>query len=199
MKILHYSLGMPPYRAGGLTKYCMDLMKVEQEEGHQVELLWPGVLNGGKTKIKKKKRKYHFENYEMINPLPVSLLGGIKDFAAYTRKVESKPFVDFLENNHYDVIHLHTIMGLPKEFLEVAKMLRIRVVYTSHDYFGICPTGSMLRDDKQCEFDRECTHCANCCRNAMSIKKARILQSVPYRALKGIPHIDVLKKIRNKK
>jgi hypothetical protein len=25
MKILHYSLGFPPYRTGGLTKYAVDL------------------------------------------------------------------------------------------------------------------------------------------------------------------------------
>ena len=59
MKILHYSLGLPPYRAGGLTKYCMDLMKVQQEAGHQVEMRWPGVLSDGETKVIQKKRKYH--------------------------------------------------------------------------------------------------------------------------------------------
>lgn len=30
---LHYSLGLPPYRSGGLTKYCTDLM-VEQAKSN---------------------------------------------------------------------------------------------------------------------------------------------------------------------
>ena len=44
MKILHYSLGFPPYRTGGLTKFCMDLMKEQVKEGHEVSLLWPGEI-----------------------------------------------------------------------------------------------------------------------------------------------------------
>lgn len=31
MKILHYNLGLPPYRSGGLTKYSTDLM-IEQSK-----------------------------------------------------------------------------------------------------------------------------------------------------------------------
>ena len=26
MRVLHYTLGFPPYRSGGLTKYALDLM-----------------------------------------------------------------------------------------------------------------------------------------------------------------------------
>ena len=32
MKILHYFLGFPPYRSGGLTKYAFDLMTAQVEE-----------------------------------------------------------------------------------------------------------------------------------------------------------------------
>ena len=32
MKILHYSLGFPPYRSGGLTKFSMDLMREQIRE-----------------------------------------------------------------------------------------------------------------------------------------------------------------------
>ena len=44
MKILHYALGFPPYRTGGLTKYCIDLMLTQVEQGHEVALLWPGQI-----------------------------------------------------------------------------------------------------------------------------------------------------------
>ena len=44
MKILHYSLGFPPYRSGGLTKFCMDLMEQQIKDGHEVALLWPGAI-----------------------------------------------------------------------------------------------------------------------------------------------------------
>lgn len=44
MKLLHYALGFPPYRSGGLTKLCVDLMAQQAEEGHTVAMLWPGQM-----------------------------------------------------------------------------------------------------------------------------------------------------------
>ena len=43
-----------------------------------------------------------------------------------------------------DVIHIHTFMGLYAEFLEAAKQLQIKTVFTTHDYYAICPKGNML-------------------------------------------------------
>ena len=45
MRILHYSLGFPPYRTGGLTKFTMDLMRQQVKDGHIVTLLWPGEMH----------------------------------------------------------------------------------------------------------------------------------------------------------
>ena len=42
MRVLHYTLGLPPYRTGGLTKYATDLMLSQAEAGDSVALLWPG-------------------------------------------------------------------------------------------------------------------------------------------------------------
>ena len=44
MRILHYALGFPPYRSGGLTKWCVDLMVQQAKEGHEVAMLWPGKM-----------------------------------------------------------------------------------------------------------------------------------------------------------
>ena len=56
------------------------------------------------------------KNYELMNPLPVALDEGIKDFEAYMRSCDRKIYVDFLEHIKPDVIHIHTLMGLHKEF-----------------------------------------------------------------------------------
>lgn len=42
MKILHYILGFPPMRGGGLTRYVVDLMHAEKELGHDVYAMYPG-------------------------------------------------------------------------------------------------------------------------------------------------------------
>ena len=45
MRILHYSLGLPPYRSGGLTKYCTDLMVEQAKSNDEIFLLFPGRMN----------------------------------------------------------------------------------------------------------------------------------------------------------
>ena len=194
MKILHYSLGLPPYRAGGLTKYCMDLMHAQKKAGHEVELLWPGRMTDKETKIKKKKKKYDIVNYEIINPLPVSLLGGIKDVEAFTKPCEINVFLDFLKEEKYEVIHLHTLMGLAVEFLEAAKRLGIKLVFTTHDYFGICPTCSLMIDDELCTVEKQCNVCGYCNRYASSKRKIEIKQGLIYRNVKKLKIAELLKK-----
>ena len=62
MRILHYSLGFPPYRRGGLTKYCLDLMAAQEMQGNVVAMCWPGeigIIKKKKVAIKKKKKIQH--------------------------------------------------------------------------------------------------------------------------------------------
>ena len=70
MIILHYFLGFPPYRTGGLTKYAFDLMLSLKEKGHDVLALWPGEIKSYKSnpRIKKRKSISGIDNYEIINP-----------------------------------------------------------------------------------------------------------------------------------
>ena len=51
MKILHYFLGFPPVRNGGLTKYALDLAFGEQEQGNEVAFLVPGKKYLFKEKV----------------------------------------------------------------------------------------------------------------------------------------------------
>ena len=44
MNILHYSLGFPPFRRGGMIKYCMDLIGEQIKAGYNVSLIWPGEI-----------------------------------------------------------------------------------------------------------------------------------------------------------
>ncbi len=80
MKILHYALGFPPYRSGGLTKYCIDLLLAQKAAGHDVAMMWPGAFSfsGHFVRLKKSKRliknsqnKFVIDSFEVINPQPV--------------------------------------------------------------------------------------------------------------------------------
>ena len=196
MKILHYSLGFPPFRSGGLTKFCTDLMKEQVKEGNEVALLWPGEMQifSPKIKIKRNKDYCGITSYEVINPAPVSYDEGIKDINAYESEGDKDTYINFLSDYKPDVIHLHTFMGMHRSFLVAAKELNIRTVFTTHDFFPICPKVTLFRNNEAC-FDKKCINCPQCNETALSLKKIYLLQSRLYRNLKDS---NIVKKLRKK-
>lgn len=196
MKILHYSLGFPPYRTGGLTKFCIDLMEQQVKEGHEVSLLWPGKINlfGRKTKIKKNKSINGVGNYEVINPIPVPFDEGIKGFDVFTSLGDARTYKMLIDNIKPDVIHIHTLMGLHKVFLDVAKKKKVKLVFTTHDFFPICPKVTMFRHGQICSCIDSCKECGECNNSALSIRKMQILQSPMYRMFKDLKFVKKLRK-----
>lgn len=196
MRILHYSLGFPPYRTGGLTKYCTDLMLEQVEQGNEVSLLWPGEIRilAEKTKIKNRKKWNGIGSFEIINPLPVPLDEGIADIDVYTKAVDEGIYEEFLKAQKLDAIHIHSLMGLHKEFLMAAHKLGIRTVFTSHDYFGICPKVTLYHDGVVCDNDHHCSDCVQCNQTALSLKKIMVLQSPLYRKVKNTAIVKAMRK-----
>ena len=200
MKILHYALGFPPYRTGGLTKFCIDLMVQQSKEGHVVGMFWPGKMGflNNKTRIKKHKsvliKEQELLNFEIINPLPVSFDEGIVDIKAFTKNVETEAYRDLLNFYKPDVIHIHTLMGLHKNLLEVAKKKGIRIVFTAHDFFPLCPKVTLYRHNTVCESAKNCEECSLCNSTALSLWKIKILQSPFYRRLKDSFIVKQLRK-----
>ena len=196
MRILHYSLGFPPYRTGGLTKYCTDLMLEQVEQGNEVSLLWPGEIRilAEKTKIKNRKKWNGIGSFEIINPLPVPLDEGIADIDVYTKAVDEGIYEEFLKAQKLDAIHIHSLMGLHKEFLMAAHKLGIRTVFTSHDYFGICPKVTLYHDGVVCDNDHHCSDCVQCNQTALSLKKIMVLQSPIYRKVKNTAIVKAMRK-----
>lgn len=190
MNILHYSLGFPPYRTGGLTKFCMDLMEKQCELGHSVSLLWPGKIGLFNKKVKVVEReafrmnKAIIFNYELINPLPISYDEGVYETCAFMKKVSEEPYRIFLKELKPQVIHIHTFMGIHKEFLTVAKELSIKLVFTTHDFFPMCPKVTLFRNNRICSSILNCSECNLCNSSALSKEKIFLLQSPIYRYLK---------------
>lgn len=201
MRILHYALGFPPYRSGGLTKWCVDLMIQQAKEGHCVAMLWPGQMGMLNKKIAIKKqedvclKEQRLQSFEVINPLPVSFDEGIADFSAFTANAGTVAYDKFLDAVQPDVIHVHTLMGLHKSFLQAAKRRRIRLIFTAHDFFPVCPKVTMFRHGVICSNVKNCEECGVCNATALSLKKIQILQSPLYRRLKDS---FIVKKLRKK-
>lgn len=197
MTILHYFLGFPPYRSGGMTKFACDLMEAQVKDGENVIALWPGRMNfilPPKVKIKKRKNVNGIENYEIINPLPIPLDEGIKNISMFVKECNCNIYIKFLEELKPDAIHIHTLMGIHKEFVDAAKKLRIKTVFTTHDYFGICPKVILYKSSGVCDNDNNCKDCVKCNQSSLSVKKIKIMQSPLYRKFKNIKLIELLRK-----
>lgn len=172
MRIIHYTLGFYPYRRGGLPKYATDLMLEEKRLGHQVIALYPGGVSFLHTScfVHKDKLYNGIETYELTNPLPVSLAYGIKDIESETisKKLDLNSFNHFLDAVKPQVFHIHTLMGLPLEYLRIIHERQIRIIYTSHDYFGLCPKVNFINQDGDVCLGASAERCALCNANAKS-------------------------------
>lgn len=148
MRILHYSLGIFPQRAGGLNRYATDLIR-EQRKEHNVALLYPCGYRWWNREcfISKKKVRDGLTLYKLVNSLPIPLLYGIKHPKDFTGKpISLKSFEHCYNEFKPDVLHLHTLMGLSEAALSFFKEKGVRIVYTSHDYFGICPKVNLINE-----------------------------------------------------
>lgn len=198
MKVLHYSLGVPPYRSGGLTAWSMDLIDNQLQNGIEVSLLYPGrirVINN-KIFIKKPKLRGNLSVFELINPLPVPLIYAIDSGKHYLEYDSSVDFTNFFRTNNFDVIHLHTLMGLPLEFLQQAKAAGIRIIYTAHDTFGVWPEPDLNTENIEVDPVFNLGYIGN--QRTLSYASIVMMQSVAYRTLKNAKAIKLLKQAMNR-
>lgn len=184
MKILHYMFGLPPVRNGGLVRYVLDLIEQESKMGADVRLLIPGTLSVGtnrKPKILNSRTPYRqIRTYEICHPLPVPMCSGIRDPGLFMQTCSGSAYCSFLRRLRPDLIHIHTFMGLHREFLAEARRQKIPVLFTSHDYFGICPTAVLLCGNRICQ-DAEWKGCAQCSGKAFPVWRLKLEQSAGYR------------------
>lgn len=182
----------------------MDLMSEQVRQGNEVALLWPGSFKCVDSSILIKPHGFHklsqsqsVQSFELRNPLPVPLLDGIRDINAYTQFKDIGPLKHFLVENHFEILHVHTLMGFPKELLEACRLEGVRTVFTSHDYFGICPKWGLERNGKPCVDDHDCSDCVSCNQSALSLNKIRILQSHAYRIVKDTSFVKTMRRRHN--
>lgn len=167
MKVLHYILGFPPHRSGGLTKYAIDLITSEKSMGHDVYAIWPGNFYYAESHVSTiEKDKQHDRAFIITNALPVPLMYGVSDFRDFMSERIIKGGDDFFQKLQPDVLHVHTLMGLPVQFLRLAKKHNVRIVYTTHDYFGLCLRVNFVDSSGVLCHRADGDRCPICCANS---------------------------------
>ena len=193
MCVLHYSLGLSPYRSGGLTTWSEDLMQKQIKNGIKVLLLYPAEIKLTSKKITIKNDGLHkgIEVFRLVNPLPVPLIYGIDSVKHYLDYDKSADFTDFFNANKIDAIHLHTLMGLPLEFFQQAKKMGIRLIYTAHDIFGIWPEPQLDAKDNKVDAIFNLGYIGN--QQKLSYSTIVIIQSMAYKKFKNTKFIRFFK------
>ena len=195
MNILHYSLGIYPDRQGGLVRYSTDIA-IEQAKENNVYYLVPGKLGiiDKKVKVIKGKDYKGLKVFKIDNALPIPLFAGIKDIDLYTKQIDKTIFVRFFRDNHVEIIHIHSLMALHKDFLKAAKELKIPVFMTTHDFFGLCPIANLYRGGEVCKNKRINHKCFECSQFAHGYYKLAIGQSTLYKRLKSTALVGSMRK-----
>lgn len=142
MRILHYTLGFD--RKGGLNKYANDVIRQQSTSGHTVTMLYPSGFSLWPfgTIVKKEKSFENVSVFKIQNSPLVSLSYGIKDpsYILDNKRIpDFQQMVEFYENIKPQIFHIHTLMGLPFEFVKFMKNKNVKIIFTTHDYYGLCP------------------------------------------------------------
>lgn len=199
MKILHITLGIPKYRAGGLINYAYSVAMTESKIGHDVTMLYPGHYDMMRrhSRIKKIMQAEHFRVYELINPSFVAVPLGIKNPDLFLKASDSRMYAEFLQMISPDLVHVHTFMGFHKELFEELKRFPAPVVFTTHDYYPVCPKTSRVNEKNEICQHENALNCARCNAQARnSIFVQYVLQSRWYPLLKRTSFLTTLKKKR---
>lgn len=168
MKVLHYLFGLPPIRGGGLIKYVLDLAQEQRKQGLDVCLMIPGEIHKNKETVIRKKRYLGFACYHVINPVLVTCGKRIKDMTLLCEDGNLEGYVDFLKKVSPNIIHIHSFMGLQLSFLQAAKQLKISIIYTTHDYYGLCPKYSFF-EENGVDCKKDGSMCGLCMGNSTAI------------------------------
>jgi len=198
MRVLHYTVGLPPERNGGSIQYANDLMREQARQGHKVFALTCGdtLIRGNKASIKNARIRDGIKVFKLTNPLTPTLIYGSSDPNSQHRKIaiDCDSIRDFIENNQIEAMHLHTLMGIHKDVVEYIKSLGVKIIYTSHDFHGICPHCNLINSDGDICDAANGHNCAICNINEPSDRFLRLANSSFYHFLKGLSLFSIISK-----
>lgn len=188
MNILHYTIGLPPKRNGGSVLYAYDLMRQQAAEGHDVYALICGdtLFRTSKSKIKNQGISDGLKVFELTNPLTPTMIYGVSNPDLQHRYIEidNDNIKDFILSNSIEVFHLHTFQGLHRDVVALIRDLGVKIIYTTHDFHGICPKYNLIDFNGNLCAKVSAEKCAVCNVGQPSDMFLRIANSHLYQSIK---------------
>lgn len=202
MNILHYTIGLPPQRHGGSVQYAYDLMR-EQAKNHNVFALTCGdtLFRGRKSKFKNQGYSGNIQVLSLTNPLTPTLIYGASepDLQHRNINIDKDNIRIFIQDNRIEVMHLHTLQGIHYDIVAFIKSLGVKIVYTTHDFHGICPKFNLIDSESRLCSCQSPERCAKCNFNQPSDKYLRLANSSLYHFLKSSGLLNIVRKKKENK
>ena len=197
MSVLHYTIGLPPERNGGSVQYAYGLMS-EQAKTEKVYALICGdtLFRGTVCRIKRSGVRNGFEVFRLTNPLTPTLIYGASEPLLQHRdvKIDYDNIRSFIQSKGVRVMHMHTLMGMHMDVVRFIKSLGVTIVYTSHDFHGICTHYNLIDYDGRLCNEASPHRCARCNVAEPSDRFLRIANSTLYHLIKKSGVLSLLKK-----
>lgn len=185
LRVLHVSLGWPPFRTGGLVRYCCDLIEAQVAAGYDVAMLYPaGSTLSYRARLR---RRFIGEvvSYELYSRNMVPLVFGTRDPDALDQADDRGVYDKLLEDFKPDVIHIHSLQGIGQRFFEEVERRGIKTVYTTHDYYPICLRCNFINLAGELCGGPSAKRCWECNATGLSSRNAFLMQSSLYKFIKN--------------
>ena len=139
------------YLKGGSEKYYFELAELLREKGHEIAFF--SMQN--EKNIKTDCKEYFVENIDLNSNNKLKALDVI-----YSKKNKQK-MIEALEEFKPDIVHINNFQRqLSASIIDAIKEKNIPIVFTAHDVQAVCPSITMLDNNKEiCE---ECKRKRNC-------------------------------------
>ena len=198
MKILHYFPGIE--RAGGLNRYAGDLAIEQGRAGHTVHILYPvyGVAERKKISVGRSRKRHGVFFNRLYGAFPLPLLEGVSDPQGLMQCKEiDKKSQKFIAEEKFDIIHIHTFMGLSCELVELFKKSGCKIVFTTHDYYPFCPQVNLIDSSGRVCNDCSDLSCSRCNASAPGMRYLVLRNSWLIKFKKILAPLAALKKRKN--
>ena len=148
---------------GGVANYTRPLFNGMREEGVDVTALYTGTNSKDYSffrpagVIRKAEGIYEFFN------CPITATNfGHPGSDLRNRRME-KSISRFLDRNHFDIAHIHSMVGMPVSLYRLLQSKGIKIVTTVHEYWWLCPYRVMVDfNNRICDGPENIDRCAYC-------------------------------------
>lgn len=162
MRICLVVHGFPPRERTGVEVHAAELAARLAANGHRVEVFAP--------RAEPELAHLALRREERPEGYAVSWLTLNHDAAAPRGPADeldppgvAAAFGEFLDRERPRVVHFHHLVKLGPKLVDVARERSLPVVFTAHDYWGVCHRYTLLRPDlSRCDTIGDAEACARC-------------------------------------